>query len=274
MDLVEYLKGCVKNSRLNGNELVGLCPFHEDHKPSFSFNVVTQQWLCFSASCGKRGNSFVSFVKLLHPDRWREEVVKVKTSVVYDLREKKQEVLPFYELVHSQSHLDYLKKRGVKIWDEVFEYDIREFKEFVMFPLYKNNAINAYIGRSIIDNAKNRYKKVNVSGNVFPKEDKQLSSDEIWITEGVWDVLHLRRMGFNAFAMLGTHYGKINLVNLIGNRRVVIVFDPDAKEIQYSLYKELSFVLPQEIIKLEVNDEVKNLSQDYINGLLRSLRNS
>ncbi|MEK6733618.1 MAG: CHC2 zinc finger domain-containing protein [Pseudomonadota bacterium] len=38
-----------------GKQATGLCPFHEDKKNSFSINLETGQWNCFSG-CGE-GNS-------------------------------------------------------------------------------------------------------------------------------------------------------------------------------------------------------------------------
>ena len=37
-----------------GEQAIGLCPFHDDHVPSFSLNVRTGQWICFA--CGRDGN--------------------------------------------------------------------------------------------------------------------------------------------------------------------------------------------------------------------------
>ena len=37
-----------------GEQAIGLCPFHDDHNPSFSLNVRTGQWICFA--CGRDGN--------------------------------------------------------------------------------------------------------------------------------------------------------------------------------------------------------------------------
>jgi hypothetical protein len=37
-----------------GDQATGLCPFHDDHTPSFSVNVRTGLWICFA--CGRDGN--------------------------------------------------------------------------------------------------------------------------------------------------------------------------------------------------------------------------
>ncbi|MFA5785194.1 MAG: CHC2 zinc finger domain-containing protein, partial [Phycisphaerae bacterium] len=39
-----------------GREMVGLCPFHEDHRPSFNVNPAKQIFKCFA--CGAGGDVF------------------------------------------------------------------------------------------------------------------------------------------------------------------------------------------------------------------------
>lgn len=45
-----------------GDELQGLCPFHEDSKPSFGINVVKKIWRCFG--CDAKGNLIELVVRL------------------------------------------------------------------------------------------------------------------------------------------------------------------------------------------------------------------
>ena len=47
--------------RLSGDHLVGRCPFHDDHSPSFAAWLRTQTWQCFAASCGA-GGDVIDFV--------------------------------------------------------------------------------------------------------------------------------------------------------------------------------------------------------------------
>jgi len=44
----------VEKLNRRGDQAIGLCPFHDDHNPSFSLNVRTGQWICFA--CGRDGN--------------------------------------------------------------------------------------------------------------------------------------------------------------------------------------------------------------------------
>jgi len=48
-----------------GAELVGLCPFHEDTRPSFRINPKRKIWKCFSGACeGNSGGNILDFVAL------------------------------------------------------------------------------------------------------------------------------------------------------------------------------------------------------------------
>ena len=51
---LEIYRTYVKNIKVQGDQANGLCPFHEDKNPSFSFNIETGNWKCF-AGCGEGG---------------------------------------------------------------------------------------------------------------------------------------------------------------------------------------------------------------------------
>ena len=59
-DIVRLIGDFVALSpRRGGREFVGLCPFHEDHNPSFTVNPERQTYRCWA--CGEAGDCF-SFV--------------------------------------------------------------------------------------------------------------------------------------------------------------------------------------------------------------------
>ncbi len=60
VDLVELI-GSQVNLKSTGREFVGLCPFHDDHKPSFYVNPTKGIYKCFA--CGAGGNA-LKFVQL------------------------------------------------------------------------------------------------------------------------------------------------------------------------------------------------------------------
>ena len=53
----------VQKYKLTGDKLTGLCPFHEDRNNSFSVDLKTGKWHCFSED---RGGNFVSFWAEFH----------------------------------------------------------------------------------------------------------------------------------------------------------------------------------------------------------------
>jgi len=57
MDYHPLFDPYVKNGKRTGNgQITGLCPFHDDRNPSFSWNEQTGVWICF-AKCGS-GNAY------------------------------------------------------------------------------------------------------------------------------------------------------------------------------------------------------------------------
>ena len=60
-DFVNYeaeYRSIIKGAKPSGGNLVGRCPFHDDKKNSFSADLKTGQWHCFSED---RGGNFISF---------------------------------------------------------------------------------------------------------------------------------------------------------------------------------------------------------------------
>ena len=53
----------IEKFKITGDNLTGLCPFHQDTNNSFSVDLKTGQWHCFSED---RGGNFVSFWAELH----------------------------------------------------------------------------------------------------------------------------------------------------------------------------------------------------------------
>jgi len=60
-DFVNYeaeYRAVIKGAKPSNGNLVGRCPFHDDQKNSFSVNLKTGQWHCFSED---RGGNFIDF---------------------------------------------------------------------------------------------------------------------------------------------------------------------------------------------------------------------
>ena len=64
--LVDYraeYTAVIENVKIIGDNLTGLCPFHKDKKSSFSADLATGKWHCFSED---EGGNFVSFIAKYH----------------------------------------------------------------------------------------------------------------------------------------------------------------------------------------------------------------
>ena len=77
VDLAALVKAKGVNLRKNGKSYFGLCPFHDDHNPSFSVNPSKNLWQCFG--CGAGGDA-IRFVEMFDQVTFPEAVEKLKAD--------------------------------------------------------------------------------------------------------------------------------------------------------------------------------------------------
>ena len=65
MDYDSLYTSIEKVKKTGHNQFIGLCPFHDDTKPSFSFNTDSGLYKCHS--CGEQGNAYQLAVHLRLP---------------------------------------------------------------------------------------------------------------------------------------------------------------------------------------------------------------
>ena len=64
--LVDYKTeycSAIKKHKISGDNLTGLCPFHDDRNNSFSVDLRTGMWKCHAED---RGGNFITFYAELH----------------------------------------------------------------------------------------------------------------------------------------------------------------------------------------------------------------
>ncbi len=208
--------------KVMGDEVLTLCPFHDDSKPSASFNVEKGLFHCFAcgASMGAKrvaaelGGAVIGLASLSH---------------LADRREEKE----WRPLLYSPLAIDhpYLKKRGITN-DEVVLYQIRELRlgmddVGVGFPITDShrNVIGLNIRRSSDSGHASRYVTYGEKAAVWPMH-LLASERNPHIVEGAISAIKLRRAGIPAFATMGA--GAINRAVLaLNGRQVVVLFDDD-----------------------------------------------
>ncbi len=135
VDLVELITSCGVKLAKKGNDLVGLCPMHDDKDPSLIVTPSKNLWNCLGA-CGAGGTvidwvmktqavSFRHAVEILRCGKSIESVRNAKRStapllscpITHDATGPKlmAQLLAFYhqELLSSTAALEYLERRGI-----------------------------------------------------------------------------------------------------------------------------------------------------------------
>ena len=73
LELFEKYLQKVKHS--TGDNYTALCPFHDDHNPSFSFDATSGLWQCFA--CGEKGNAW-QFADRMGDEEWKQKITRAK----------------------------------------------------------------------------------------------------------------------------------------------------------------------------------------------------
>jgi len=235
-DYVGFYNKYIEKIRLSsgGKQATGLCPFHEDKKNSFSINLETGQWKCFSG-CGE-GNSltFADRMKIPRnetPDwiEWPDKPVKSKEQSMKD------KILQYAKNL-SPEKIDFWSKRKISS-QTLDKYKIGWNKGYYIFPYLdiKGN----YIGYKAISEDKKQYWQPAGIGNPLfnfcdiekaKKEEKTLI-----IAEGEKDTLVLKQEGYLAVGVSGVNGFKEEYKDFFKELKdIVVCFDNDEAGIQGS----------------------------------------
>lgn len=232
VDIVQYIQSRGIQLKKAGKEYLGLCPFHEDHTPSFSINPQKRLWKCFG--CNK-GGDVITFVQELDKISFNEAVGKLKGGVVPESERDSaasrllllKRVFDFYARTWESDAkgYEYLKSRGIKspalfkrfrfgfcsgsmmktlssqLKKELAEIGILTssgkefFQECVVFPLVDQNGsvVNLY-GRASGSSAqaKHRFLAGPQNGLFYPPK----GASSVILTEGIIDALTLYEAGY------------------------------------------------------------------------------
>ena len=88
--LVDYereYRSVVKRAQVTGDHMIGLCPFHDDSKNSFSVDLKTGRWHCFSEDIG--GN-YVDFVAKMNGISTKDAYKRIMEDYHVEMSEKEK----------------------------------------------------------------------------------------------------------------------------------------------------------------------------------------
>ena len=263
--LLEYLRQQNWIGRPAGRwEYVGLCPLHEESRPSFYVNTHKDVFYCHG--CGQ-GGDLIRFLQLSHHLAFHEGPAYLDPPAT---REKDaiavlEQAATFYQhqLDQYPEALSYLWQRGVyhpalirelgigyapggnlrrHLTAQGYSFELLRtaglinaqgadaLYQRIVFPLRQGEHIVNLYGRSIGSAFAHRFLP-GCKGGLYAWE-KVRHYDEVILVEGLFDYGSLRQAGFqNATCSLGTHLNNAQFKQLCDRQRTVyLTFDVDANQ--------------------------------------------
>ena len=240
--------------RISRGRLMGLCPLHLDHKPSFLVDPLQNLFYCYGCS---RGGDLIRFVELYHDVSFGEAMALLRRSA--RCGSLLSDVARFYQvqLDRHPEAVAYLQQRGIqqpqvieefaigyapggclRHWMISLGYSLNElqqaglvnaagldsFTHRVVFPLETN-----LYGRTVGNAAAHRFLPGDKGG--LPRWQRVKHCSEVILVEGLFDLAVLWQAGFhNATCAMGSHLNARQLRQLCDGalRTVYLAFDADA----------------------------------------------
>jgi DNA primase len=246
------------------SEFVGLCPLHEETRPSFYVNTRKNVFYCHG--CG-RGGDLIRFVQLSRGLSFRQSLACLDPEITSeaDSSAALEEAAAFYrqQLDNYPEARSYLSKRGLQDPTLIRELDIGyapggilrrhltaqgysfdvlrrlglinargadALYQRIVFPLRQGAHIVNLYGRSIGSAFAHRF-LTGGKGGLYAWE-KVRNCSEVILVEGLFDYAAVRQAGFsNVTCSLGTHLNDTQFRQLCdGERTVYLTFDVDRNQ--------------------------------------------
>jgi len=265
MPLIEYLRQHNwKGSPVGHSEFAGLCPLHEETRPSFYVNTRKNVFYCHG--CGQ-GGDLIRFVQLSHHLSFRQSLACLDPQSTPENGSVAvlEQTAAFYQqqLDHYPEAMSYLKRRGLHdlaliseleigyapggslrrhLTAQGYSFDLLRhvgllnaqgadaFYQRIVFPLRScSDLVNLY-GRSIGAAFAHRFLP-GTKGGLYAWE-KVRHCPEVIVVEGLFDYAVLWQAGFhNVTCSLGTHLNADQFLELCDGPRIVyLTFDADANQ--------------------------------------------
>lgn len=250
---------------IRGGRLIGVCPLHADHRPSFLLDPQQNLFYCYG--CG-RGGDVIRFAELYHQLRFPQAVARLREwRGVASLLDQ---VKNFYRIqLHRHSEAAwYLHQRGLQSPEVIEHMQIgyapgRCLRAWLMqlgYPLsllhqtglVNTSGFDAFSGRIVFPLEGNLYGRSigNAAPHRFLPGGKgglygwhQVSPcAQVILVEGLFDFAVLWQAGFrNLACSLGSHLNARQLHQLCNHRGTVYVaFDSDANQSGQRAAREMS----------------------------------
>jgi DNA primase len=265
MPLIEYLQQHNWTGHpASRSEFVGLCPLHEETRPSFYVNTRKDVFYCHGCA---QGGDLIRFLQLSRHLSFRQSLTCLdqQTASEDGSRAVLEQAAAFYRRQFDSypEALRYLNKRGLHdprlikeleigyapggslrrhLTEQGYSFDLLRqsgllnaqgsdaFYQRIVFPLRQGEPIVNLYGRSICAAFAHRFLP-GTKGGLYAWE-KARHCSEVILVEGLFDYAVLRQAGFhNVTCSLGTHLNAEQFHQLSeGPRTIYLTFDVDANQ--------------------------------------------
>jgi DNA primase len=253
--LLDYLEShdWLPARQLSGDRWIGLCPLHEDHKPSFLVDPRKSLFYCYG--CG-RGGDVIRFAELYYRVRFPQALELLRQW--RGLAPLLHEAAGFYRMqLHRRAEaVAYLQQRGLRLpeliehmrigyapggclrgWLRQLGYSLPTLRQA---GLVTAAGYDAYIKRIVFPLEGNLYGR-SISATAPPHRllpgakvglyawEQTRCCPEVILVEGLFDYAVLWQAGFhNVTCSLGNHLNARQFQQLCDGRRTVyLTFDAD-----------------------------------------------
>lgn len=272
---------------LSGKELRANCPIHQDRNPSFSLNVETGLWTCFSR-CG-HGN-FQQLVEKVLSYTWQEAKTWIdsngqRTSLedmlqgfekrftyqeLHFAQEPQFDWRQYYEGLNNYQMPQWLLDRGFT-WDTInhwgFRYDI--VMDALVVPVFwEGNLVGTITRNTMPDKPKYQNSPELPRDRIFFGEINRNRTDII-LCEGVLDAVWLWQLGYHGVSVLGESLtqGQIQVLRNYRYGSIVLALDNDEAGINgtrraASALVQAGWLLPQ-IKRIRLPGDYRNKGPEY-----------
>lgn len=240
MDYRAEYTAVIRKYHISGDNLTGLCPFHQDTNNSFSADLITGKWNCFSGcGCedlpGNPGKNFITFYAKLHgmsPKEAYKEILK-NYGVTQD-REKPKPKQTDSLVPYGVEQYSFDKRLPVDfLTDTCRAATVKERGGLtcLVMPYFSKDGQQAAT-RKRYGNKGFRWKKGS-AGKIclygewrIPEFQKQ-GNDYVILVEGESDTQSLWYMGFPALGIAGADMFKSYQAAILQGLKLYIHKEPD-----------------------------------------------
>ena len=246
LNKLEVETGKIGRVKDTGNNYMIVCPFHDDTDPSLGISrkaktnysgelIPAGTVNCFGCEYSGDLIRFIADIKEVTEHQAFKWLINNFTVGEYEKRRIDLDFLDAEEtgnlekdIAEMEIYHPYMEERGLTP-ELILKYEVKYNPKMdtIVFPVYNSSGdeIIGYQERSTVG------KKIYSEGNVntlFGRQNLELDSNSVWLTEAPIDSLICKKFGHNAVAIMGgISEEKLSAIGKLPYRVFVCAFDND-----------------------------------------------